>query len=79
MALFEYLFAYRIFLADEEELRHIVTLSENAVEGTSRLETHGHYIAVTKPMLVPRRGYQPKEMIVCPGNQPVHPEESPKN
>ena len=66
-----------IFLADEEELRQISTALENAVEGISRLDTQGHYIAVNKAY-ASTLGYQPKEMIGMPWQPTVHPEDLQK-
>ena len=61
----------------EEELRQMNTALENAVEGISRLDTQGHYIAVNKAY-ARTLGYQPEEMIGMAWQQTVHPDDLQK-
>jgi len=58
----------------EEELRQLNTALENAVEGISRLDTQGRYIAVNKAY-ANTLGYQPEEMIGMAWQQTVHPDD----
>ena len=66
-----------IVLTDEEELRQMSTAFENAVEGISRLDTQGRYIAVNKAY-ASTLGYQPEEMIGMAWQPTVHPDDLQK-
>ncbi len=61
----------------ESELREMSVALENAVEGISRLDTQGHYIAVNRAY-ASRFGYKPEEMIGMEWQSTVHPEERDK-
>ncbi len=61
----------------EEELRQLNTALENAVEGISRLDTQGRYIAVNKAY-ASTLGYQPEEMIGMAWQVTVDPDDLQK-
>ncbi len=61
----------------EEELRQLNTALENAVEGISRLDSQGRYIAVNKAY-ASTLGYQPEEMIGMSWQPTVHPNDLQK-
>jgi two-component system cell cycle sensor histidine kinase/response regulator CckA len=61
----------------EQELRELSTALENAVEGISRLDTMGRYLAVNKAY-ASTVGYQPEEMIGMQWEPTVHPEDLEK-
>jgi PAS domain S-box-containing protein len=61
----------------EEELRQLNTALENAVEGISRLDIQGRYIAVNKAY-ASTLGYQPEEMIGMVWQVTVHPDDLQK-
>jgi PAS domain S-box-containing protein len=61
----------------EEELCQLNTALQNAVEGISRLDTLGHYIAVNKAY-GSTLGYQAEEMIGMPWQVTVHPDDLQK-
>jgi PAS domain S-box-containing protein len=56
----------------EQELRQLSTALENAVEGISRLDTQGRYVAVNKAY-ADITGYQIEEMIGMEWPRTVHP------
>jgi len=58
----------------ESELREMSVALENAVEGISRLDTQGCYIAVNRAY-ASKFGYKPEEMIGMKWQLTVHPEE----
>lgn len=58
----------------EQEIRQLSTALENAVEGISRLDTQGRYVAVNKAY-ASTVGYQPAEMIGMEWQPTVHPDE----
>jgi PAS domain S-box-containing protein len=64
-------------LQAEEELHILSTALESAVEGISRLDTQGHYIAVNTAYAA-LVGYQPEEMIGLAWQETVHPEDRTK-
>lgn len=61
-------------LQAEEELHILSTALESAVEGISRLDTQGHYLAVNTAYAA-LVGYQPEEMMGMAWQQTVHPED----
>ncbi len=61
----------------EKELEELSTALENAVEGISRLDTNGRYIAVNKAY-ASTNGYKPEEMIGIEWQATVHPEDLEK-
>lgn len=61
----------------EAELRTMSTALESAVEGISRLDTQGRYIAVNSAYAT-MVGYQPEEMIGMEWSLTVHPEDREK-
>lgn len=58
----------------EENLRNLGAALENAVEGISRLDTSGRYIAVNKAY-ARAVGYEPEEMVGMQWTPTVHPED----
>jgi PAS domain S-box-containing protein len=64
-------------LQAEEELHILSTALESAVEGISRLDTQGHYLAVNTAYAA-LVGYQPEEMIGMTWQETVHPEDRTK-
>ena len=63
--------------AAEAELRDLGSALENAVEGISRLDTQGRYLAVNRAY-ASAAGYQPEEMIGMEWPLTVHPEDVEK-
>ncbi len=61
----------------EQEIRQLSTALENAVEGISRLDTQGRYIAVNKAY-ANITGYQLEEIIGMEWQRTVHPDECEK-
>lgn len=61
----------------EQEIRQLSTALENAVEGISRLDAQGRYIAVNKAY-ASMNGYQPEEMIGMEWQRTVHLDECEK-
>jgi PAS domain S-box-containing protein len=61
----------------EAELRDLGAALENAVEGISRLDTQGRYIAVNKAY-ANAVGYEPEEMIGMQWQLSVHPDDVEK-
>jgi len=61
----------------EEELRDLGAALENAVEGISRLDTQGRYLAVNRAY-ANAVGYEPEEMIGMEWQMTVHPEDGQK-
>ncbi len=61
----------------EAELRDLGAALENAVEGISRLDTQGRYIAVNKAY-ANAVGYEPEEMIGMQWQVTVHPDDVEK-
>ena len=61
----------------EEELRNLGTALENAVEGISRIDDRGRYVAVNKAY-ASAIGYEPEETIGMEWQRTVHPEDMDK-
>ncbi|NJR23048.1 MAG: PAS domain S-box protein [Richelia sp. CSU_2_1] len=58
----------------EQDIRELTAALENAVEGISRLDLQGRYIAVNKAY-AGITGYQPEEMIGMEWSRTVHPDD----
>jgi PAS domain S-box-containing protein len=61
----------------EKSLREMSEALSNAVEGISRLDVQGHYVAVNEAY-ARMAGYQPEEMLGMDWHKTVHPEDLEK-
>ncbi|MCU0541610.1 MAG: PAS domain S-box protein [Oscillatoriaceae cyanobacterium Prado104] len=61
----------------EQNIRELTAALENAVEGISRLDAQGRYVAVNKAYAA-ITGYQPEEMIGMEWPRTVHPDDCEK-
>jgi PAS domain S-box-containing protein len=61
----------------DQEIHELTTALENAVDGISRLDVQGRYMAVNKAY-ASITGYQPEEMIGMEWQRTVHPEDCQK-
>jgi PAS domain S-box-containing protein len=60
----------------QQELQELNTAMQNAVEGISRVDIHGHYVSINRAY-ANLCGYEPEELIGQPWQQTVYSEDIP--